>query len=105
MNLDITGKSIEITPALRQHVENKIRKIKRHFENVIDIHVILDVIKREHHAEATIKISGRTLFAETRSTDMYSAVDQLMDRLDRQIIKAKEKMQHRQHDSIADAIS
>ena len=63
------------------------------------------VIKREHHAEATIKISGRTLFAETRSADMYSAMDQLMDRLDRQIIKAKEKMQHRQHDSIADAIS
>ncbi len=104
MNLEITGKNIDLTDPLRDHVTQKIKKLTRHFEHVIDIHVILEVIKREHHAEATVNISGKSLFAEARNHDMYSAIDMMIDKLDRQILKAKDKMQAITHESIADNI-
>jgi len=78
---------------MKQHVEEKINKLKRHFDNVTDVHVILTVEKLEQKAEATVQISGAKLFAEDTQEDMYGAIDNMVDKLDRQIIKHKEKIQ------------
>ena len=95
MQVSITGHHVEVTEAMKQHVEEKIGKLKRHFDNVTDVHVILTVEKLEQKAEATVKISGATLFADDVQENMYTAIDNMVDKLDRQIIKHKEKIQAR----------
>ena len=91
MNVITTGHHLEITDSLRSHVDTKFEKLARHFDNVTDVHVILTVEKLVHKAEATLQISGAKLFAEDHGTDMYSAIDKMVDKLDRQITKHKEK--------------
>jgi len=91
MQVSVTGRHVEVTEAMKQHVEDKISKIKRHFDHVTDIHVILTVEKLEQKAEATVQISGAKLFADDVQEDMYAAIDNMVDKLDRQIIKHKEK--------------
>ncbi|MBE0469331.1 MAG: ribosome-associated translation inhibitor RaiA [Methyloprofundus sp.] len=93
MQVSITGHHIEVTEAMKQHVEEKIGKLKRHFDHVTDVHVILTVEKLEQKAEATVQISGATLFADDVQDNMYTAIDNMADKLDRQIIKYKEKIQ------------
>ncbi len=94
MQVSVTGHHVEITDSLRNHVEEKISKLKRHFDNVVDVHVILTVEKHGQKAEATVQISGATLFAEDSQDDMYTAIDNMVDKLDRQIIKHKEKLKN-----------
>jgi putative sigma-54 modulation protein len=91
MQLNLTGRHIEITPALRDYLTNKVTRIERHFDNVTDIHCILTVDKLQHKAEAKINVSGNTLYAESIEDDMYAAIDGLIDKLDRQLKKYKEK--------------
>ena len=91
MQVSVTGHHVEVTDSLRTHVEEKISKLKRHFDNVTDVHVILTVEKLEQKAEATVQISGAKLFADDVQGDMYQAIDNMVDKLDRQIIKHKEK--------------
>lgn len=98
MNLNLTGRHLEITPAIREHVLNKLGKVKRHFDNVIDINVILSVDKLIQKAEANIHISGKAIFAETEDSNLYVAIDALIDSLDRQVLKHKEKHTARRHD-------
>lgn len=98
MNLHITGHHLEVTPAIREHVTSKFDKIKRHFDNVIDVKVILSVEKLKQKAEATIHLSGKDVFVECDGADMYVAIDQLVDKLDRQVLKHKEKAAARRHD-------
>ncbi|GAW86622.1 putative sigma-54 modulation protein [Bathymodiolus platifrons methanotrophic gill symbiont] len=93
MQVSVTGHHVEVTAAMKQHVEDKIGKIKRHFDHVTDVHVILTVEKLEQKAEATVQISGAKLFADDVQADMYAAIDNMVDKLDRQIIKHKEKIQ------------
>ena len=93
MQVSVTGRHVEVTEAMKQHVEDKIGKLKRHFDHVTDIHVILTVEKLEQKAEATVQISGAKLFADDVQEDMYVAIDNMVDKLDRQIIKHKEKTQ------------
>jgi len=93
MQVSVTGRHVEVTEAMKQHVEDKISKLKRHFDHVTDIHVILTVEKLEQKAEATVQISGAKLFADDVKEDMYAAIDNMVDKLDRQIIKHKEKVQ------------
>ena len=92
MQVSVTGHHVEVTDSLKTHVEEKISKLKRHFDNVTDVHVILTVEKLEQKAEATVQISGAKLFAEDHQEDMYAAIDALVDKLDRQIKKHKEKL-------------
>lgn len=92
MQVSISGHHVEVTESLRNHVEDKIGKLKRHFDNVTDVHVILTVEKLVQKAEATVQISGAKLFAEDHQEDMYVAIDNMVDKLDRQIIKHKEKI-------------
>lgn len=98
MNLNLTGRHMEITPAIREHVIGKLDKVKRHFDNVIDVNVILSVEKLQQKAEATLNISGKTIFAETEDSNLYAAIDALIDSLDRQVLKHKEKFEARRHD-------
>ena len=92
MQLNLTGHHVDITPAMRDYVEEKLQKLERHFDNVTGIHCILTVEKLRHKAEARVNLSGGTLFADSVEDDMYAAVDGLVDKLDRQIIRHKEKI-------------
>ena len=91
MNLTITGHQLEVTPALRGYVEEKLKRITRHFDHVIDVTVILAVEKLKHKAEVNVHVAGRDIFVEAIEDDMYAAVDALVDKLDRQVVKHKEK--------------
>ncbi|WP_440996858.1 ribosome hibernation-promoting factor, HPF/YfiA family [Arhodomonas sp. SL1] len=91
MQIDITGHHIEVTDSLRDYVKGKFDKLERHFDNVVDVHVILTVEKLTHKAEATLVLSGARIFAEAVHEDMYAAIDALTDKLDRQVVKHKEK--------------
>lgn len=92
MQINITGHHIEITDALKDYVTEKMQKLTRHFDHVTNSHVILTVEKQNQKAEATVHASGKDLFAEHTCEDMYASIDALVDKLDRQIIKHKEKI-------------
>jgi putative sigma-54 modulation protein len=95
MQLTITGHHLEVTPPLKDYVESKFERLQRHFDQITTTHVILTVDKNEQKAEATVHIAGADLFAHSVSEDMYAAIDSLADKLDRQLIKHKQK--HRGH--------
>lgn len=98
MNLNLTGRHLEITPAIREYVTTKLGKIKRHFDHVIDINIILSVDKLQQKAEATVHLSGKAVHAETIDANLYAAIDSLVDTLDRQVLKHKDKNSARRHD-------
>ncbi|MBS0298493.1 MAG: ribosome-associated translation inhibitor RaiA [Gammaproteobacteria bacterium] len=103
MNLKLTGNHVEITDAMRDYVTSKISKITRHFDHVIDVSVILSVEKLKQKAEANVHIRGKDIFVETDSEDMYASIDSLVDKLDRQILKHKEKnLERRNHGALKD---
>ena len=87
----MTGHHLEITPALREYVHNKLERLSNHFDHVIDVKVTLTVEKLKHKVEATIHVPGNDLHAESSDENMYSAIDLLADKLDRQVLKVKEK--------------
>jgi ribosome hibernation promoting factor len=91
MNLTLTGHHVDITPAIRDYVTQKIGRITRHFDQVIDVSVTISVEKLRQKVEANVHISGRDLFVQADDADMYAAIDSLVDKLDRQIIRHKEK--------------
>ena len=98
MKIDINGQHLDITPALRDYVNAKFERLQRHFDNLMESRVILAVDKLDHKAEATITASGVTLFADAVSETMYAAIDLLADKLDRLVIKYKEKhLPHASH--------
>jgi len=98
MNLHLTGHHLQITPAIRDHVANKLERITAHFDQVIDIHVIMTVEKLQHKVEANMHLSGKEIFCEAHGEDMYVAIDQLVGKLDRAVIKHKEKNLAHRHD-------
>ena len=96
MNLHLSGHHVDVTPAMRDYVTNKFARITRHFDHVIDVNVILTVEKLKQKIEANVHLSGKQIFCECHDADMYAAIDALVDKLDRQIIKHKEKnFEHR----------
>jgi putative sigma-54 modulation protein len=100
MQINLTGRHVEITPAIRDYVNEKLQRIQRHFENATDIHIILTIEKLEQRAEATLNVSGNTLHAHAVAADMYASIDSLTDKLDRQVRKHKEKItDHHARDS------
>ena len=92
MQLNVTGHHVVITPQLREYVVNKIEKIERNFDLVSDVHCILTVEKLRHKAEATVSVNGGKIYADSTEEDMYAAIDGLVDKLDRQVKKYKEKL-------------
>ncbi len=96
MNLKLSGHHLEITAAMRDYITGKLGRITRHFDHVIDVNVILSVDNLEQKIEASVHLSGKDIFVESHDTDMYAAIDALVDKLDRQILRHKEKnFEHR----------
>jgi putative sigma-54 modulation protein len=102
MNLTISGHHMEVTPALREYVLNKIERVIRHFDQVVDIHILLSVEnmkekERRQKAEVTLRVKGREIFVEQAHEDLYAAIDELMDKLDRQVVRHKDRVQNHHH--------
>ncbi len=100
MNLAICGHHVSVTPALRDYVTNKLDRIRRHFDQVIDVNVFLSVDKLIQKAEITLHVRGKDLFAEASDADLYAAIDLLIDKLDRQVLKYKDKRTGFGHDAL-----
>jgi len=97
MNLHLTGHHLQVTPAIREYMSNKLQRITNHFDHVIDVSVVLSVEKLLKRVEASVHVSGRAIFCESSDADMYAAIDSLVDKLDRTILKHKEKNRLRRH--------
>ncbi len=92
MQINLSGHHVEITDSLRDYVDTKFEKLERHFDHINNVYVILNVEKLNQKAEATVHLNGGEVFATSEHTDMYAAIDSLIDKLDRQVIKHKEKL-------------
>ena len=97
MQIDITGHHVDVTPALRAYVTEKMQKLIRHSDQVMSIRVILKVEKLQQHAEATANVGGSNLFAAVTAADMYASIDGLVDKLDRQVRRRKDRITNHQH--------
>ena len=97
MQINLTGHHIELTDSLHDYVNEKMGRLEKHFDKVSNTHVILSVENVRHKAEATVNMSGNSIFAESTEDDMYSAIDSLVDKLDRQVKKHKEKLKNHLH--------
>lgn len=105
MNLTISGHHIDVTPAIREYVQNKLERVRRHFDQLIDVSVILSVDnltekEKRQKAEINLRMSGKTVFVESVAQDLYAAIDTLIDKLDRQVMKHKDKVQNHNHETI-----
>lgn len=92
MQINLTGHHVEITEPMRNYVQSKMSRIERHFDHVTDVNCILTVDKLRHRAEATVNLAGAQLFADAFDENMYAAIDSMIDKLDRQVRKHKEKI-------------
>ena len=102
MNLTISGHHLEVTPALREYVLTKLDRITRHFDDIVDVTVLLTVEnlkekERRQKAVVTLHMKGKDIFVEQAHEDLYAAVDQLMDKLDRQVVRHKDRLQDHHH--------
>jgi putative sigma-54 modulation protein len=103
MNLKINSHHVEVTPAMRTHLESGLLRVRKHFDHVLDASafLIIDNAKEKdlrQSAEITIHLKGKEIFAEAHHSDMYQAMDAVVDKLERQVVKHKEKIQVRHHD-------
>jgi ribosome hibernation promoting factor len=101
MQITVSGHQMDVTEPLRSYAAEKIGRLQKHFDNMTTSIVVLHVEKNRHKAEATIHAKGVTLHADAEDADMYAAIDSLADKLDRQVLKHKEKTtsHHRNHGS------
>jgi putative sigma-54 modulation protein len=99
MNLNLTGHHLTITPAIRDYVVAKLDRVVRHFDHVIDVNVVMTVDKLQQKIEANLHTRGKDIHAEAIDADLYAAIDALADKLDRQVLKHKEKREERRHDA------
>jgi ribosome hibernation promoting factor len=100
MNLTITGHHVEVTPAIREYVNGKLDRVIRHFDNVTSVTVVLSVEKLKQKAEVTVHVRGKDIHVESDDGDMYAAIDALTDKLDRQVLKYKQKNNDHGHNAI-----
>ena len=98
MNLNLTGNHLAITPAIRDYIVAKLERVTRHFDHVIDVNVVLVVDKLQHKAEVNLHTRGKDIHVEAIEADMYAAIDMLIDKLDRQVVKHKEKLTGHRHE-------
>ena len=92
MRIETYGQQLEVTPALRDYVETKLARLARHFDQPLDVRTQLSLERTDHCAEANIHINGRALHADAKAANMYAAIDLLVDKLDRLLVKHKEKI-------------
>jgi putative sigma-54 modulation protein len=101
MNLNLTGHHLLITPAIREYITTKLVRVTRHFDHVIDVNVVLSVDKLRQQVTANLHIRGKEIHAECVEADMYAAIDALADKLDRQVLRHKEKRNGNRHVTVA----
>jgi len=101
MNLNLTGQHLEITPAIRDYVIAKLDRVTRHFDHVIDVNVVMSVDKLRHKVEVNLHTRGKDIHVEAVEPDMYAAIDALADKLDRQVLKHKERRALHRHEGAA----
>ena len=94
MQINLTGHHVEITDSLRDYVNTKFTKLEGHFDHINNVHVVLNVEKLKQQAEATVHLNGSEVFASSQNDDMYASIDSLIDKLNRQILKHKGKINH-----------
>ena len=104
MNLTISGHHLDVTPALREYVVSKLERIRRHFDQVVEVKVLLSVEKQKEkekrqRAECSLRVKGSDLFAESTHADLYAAVDELVDKMDRQVVRHKDRLQDHHHEA------
>lgn len=92
MQINLSGHHVEITDSLRDFVNTKFAKLERHFDHINNVHVVLNVEKHNQIAEATLHLNGGEIHAKSDNQDMYAAIDSLIDKLDRQVLKHKDKL-------------
>jgi len=92
MAISVRGKNLEITPALKDYVEKRVKKVTKYFDKTGDIAVILKVVKGHHQVEVTVPVDGILLRGEESTSDMYASIDQVMDKIEKQIEKHKTKL-------------
>jgi putative sigma-54 modulation protein len=100
MNLNVSGHHLDVTPAIRGYVQGKLERIRRHFDHVIDAHVILSVDKLRQKAEVTLHVRGKDIHCACEEQDLYAAIDLLVDKLDRQVLKYKGKLQGKPQEAL-----
>ena len=101
MNMKITGHHVELTPAIREYASNKLERVIRHFDHVTSVHVILSVDKLVEKAEVTLHVKGKDIDADATDANLYAAIDLVTDKLDRQVVKHKERVSDHSHDKRA----
>ncbi|OOV86480.1 ribosome hibernation promoting factor [Oceanospirillum linum] len=101
MQLNITGQHLELTEALQEYVSTKFERLERHVDNITNVQVVLKLEKERQIAEATLHVAGADLHANAEADDMYASIDMLTDKIDRQLIKHKEKAQARKQGATA----
>lgn len=97
MNLNINGHHLEVTPAIRNYVIEKLDRVKRHFDHVIDASVTISVVKLVQRADVTLHVRGKDIHAESSHENLYAAIDALADKLDRQVLRHKDKLTNHNH--------
>lgn len=102
MQIETHGQQMDVTPALREYVDNKLARLQRHFDHPCTVRVQLAVDRPHHRAEATVNVAGRSMHTDATAPDMYAAIDVLADKLDRLLVKHKEKRSdHKGGESLA----
>jgi putative sigma-54 modulation protein len=101
MQVNISGHQLDVTDAMRDYISEKLVRLERHFEKITNVQVIMEVEKLRQKIEATMHVAGREVVAHAEHEDMYAAIDLLADKLDRQLIKHKEKQLDRQQGATA----
>ncbi|MCM2330160.1 MAG: ribosome-associated translation inhibitor RaiA, partial [Pseudomonas sagittaria] len=99
--VNISGQHLEVTDTLRDYINEKLERLARHFDKITNVQVIMQVEKLQQKIEATLHIAGGEVVANAEHTDMYAAIDLLADKLDRQLIKHKEKQVEREQGAAA----
>lgn len=97
MRMNVSGHHVDVTPALRAYVTEKLQRLSKHFDHVISIDVILKVEKLQQRAEASVNAAGRTVFATATAPDMYAAIDELSDKIDRRVRRLKQRLRDNHH--------
>ncbi|MCL4115658.1 UNVERIFIED_CONTAM: hypothetical protein GTU68_056409 [Idotea baltica] len=101
MQVNISGHQIEVTEALQNYIHEKFNRLERHFDKITNVQVTLEVEKLKQKIEATLRVSGAEIVANAEHDDMYAAIDLLADKLDKQLIKHKEKQIERHQGTAA----
>ncbi|WP_151636555.1 ribosome hibernation-promoting factor, HPF/YfiA family [Noviherbaspirillum aerium] len=105
MNLLLTGQHVDISPALREYVETKLERVIRHFDQIIDIAIVLGVEKpsekdKRQRAEVNLRVKGNVIHLDHYAEDLYAAIDGLVDKLDRQVVRHKDKVQSHKNEAL-----